>query len=153
MTPIDDILQADHVKLNLASRDKTGAVQEVLAQLKNATQVKDFPALELAVKERNAPAIVESGCGICLAHGRTNAVSTLIMAAGRSRDGIVCDELSDPVRLVFVAGIPPAFNAEYLRIVGAIARICRDKRQLDRLLAARTARQFVDILTAGEVGW
>jgi mannitol/fructose-specific phosphotransferase system IIA component len=50
-----------------------------------------------------------------------------------------------------VAGIPGTFNTEYLRIVGAIARICQDRHQLDRLLATKTKEDFLQLLEAGEV--
>ena len=150
MTPIADILQPSQVNLALTAGNKGDAVQEVLAKLNGDARVGDFAALGGAVLSRNTPASAENGCGICLAHGRTDSIASLVMAAGRSPEGFACADVSEPVRLVFVAGIPAAFNAEYLRIVGAIARICRDKHQLDRLLAAKTAGQFVDLLAAGE---
>ena len=73
------------------------------------------------------------------------------MSVGRSAGGIVFPKLTDPVRLVFVAGIPGAFTSEYLRIVGAIVRICRDRRQLDRLLTIKEPERFVSLLSSGEV--
>jgi len=151
MIPIGDILQPEHVNLSLAATDKDGAVEEVLSKLNGDLRVKDFIVLRKAVISRDAAAISENHCGICIAHGRTESVSGLVMAAGRSAAGFPCKEVPDPVHLVFVAGIPGAFNSEYLRIVGAIARICRDKHQLERLLAARDAEYFVGLLGAGEV--
>ena len=53
--------------------------------------------------------------------------------------------------LFFVAGIPSAFTSEYLRIVGAIVRMCRDRRQLRSLLLAKNAERFVTLLGSGEV--
>jgi mannitol/fructose-specific phosphotransferase system IIA component (Ntr-type) len=73
------------------------------------------------------------------------------MSAGRSVEGIVFPKLADPVKLVFVAGIPGAFTSEYLRIVGAIVRTCRDKRQLDRILSTNDPDRFVALLSSGEV--
>lgn len=151
MIPIGDILLPGQINLALAARDKAGAIGEVLGKLRGDARVKDFDVLERVVGERNAPAIAENGVGICLAHGRTDSVASLVMAAGRSAEGFACPEVGEPVKLVFVAGIPTAFNAEYLRIVGAIARICRDRHQLERLLAAKTPGHFLDLLVAGEI--
>lgn len=150
MTPIGDILQPDHVNLALAAETQIDAVEAVLSKLNGDPRVRDFAVLHAAVLDRNASAIAENGCGICLAHGRTEAISSIVMAAGRSPEGIP-NGTNAPVRLVFVAGIPGAFNSEYLRIVGAIARICRDKHQLDRLLAAKTSEEFIALLGAGEI--
>jgi PTS system fructose-specific IIC component len=151
MIPIGDILQPEHVNLSLAATDKAGAIAEVLSRLNGDPRVRDFSKLQEAVTVRDAAAISENHCGICIAHGRTESVSGLVMAAGRSLEGVNCPEVPDPVRLIFVAGIPRTFNSEYLRVVGAIARICRDKHQLERLLAARDPAYFVGLLGAGEV--
>lgn len=151
MIPIGDILQPDHVNLSMSATDKAGAVEEVLSKLNGDLRVKDFAILRKEVISRDAAAISENHCGICIAHGRTESVSGLVMAAGRSAAGFRVKEVPDLVHLVFVAGIPGTFNSEYLRIVGAIARICRDKHQLERLLAARDPAYFVGLLGAGEV--
>lgn len=151
MTPIADVLQPEHVVLALAAHDPAGSIEEVLARLEGDERVKNFAALREAVLSQPAPAISENGCGICVAHGRTEAVTSLLMSVGRSAGGIVFPKLTDPVRLVFVAGIPGAFTSEYLRIVGAIVRICRDRRQLDRLLTIKEPERFVSLLSSGEV--
>lgn len=151
MTPIGDILQPEHVNLSLSAGNGDAAVAEVLSRLNGDPRVKDFAAFEKAVTVRNAAAISENHCGICIAHGRTESVTGVVLAAGRSDPGFSCREVADPVRLVFVAGIPAAFNSEYLRIVGAIARVCRDRSQFDRLLSAKTAEDFIALLGAGEV--
>ena len=72
------------------------------------------------------------------------------MAAGRAASGLVSPEVSEKVSLVFVAGIPSAFNSEYLRIVGAIVRLCREKPLLDQLLSVHDPAEFVRLLSIGE---
>lgn len=151
MISIGEVLLPAHVNLVLAAQEKNEAINEVLSKLNGDFHVKDFPTFQKQVFQRDASAISENGCGICIAHARTEAVGSLVMAAGRTAVGIPCKETPDPVRLFFVAGIPAAFNAEYLRIVGAIARICRDRHQLERLLAAKDSEHFVSLLSAGEV--
>ena len=150
MIGISEILLPAHVNLALSSRDQTESVSEVLSKLNGDPRVLDWDALRLAVTERNAPAISCGPCGICIAHGRTNAVQSLVMAAGRSSDGITSLNVNEPVRLVFVAGIPAAFHSEHLRIVGAIARLCHDKDLLNKLLNVGEPEQFVELLRLGE---
>jgi mannitol/fructose-specific phosphotransferase system IIA component (Ntr-type) len=151
MTPIADVLQPDHVVLTLAAQDPANAIDEVLGRLEGDERVKNFATLREAVLTQPAPAIAENGCAICIAHGRTESVTSLVMAAGRSARGIVFPKLSESVKLVFVAGIPAAFTSEYLRIVGAIVRMCRDRRQLNRLLTTKDPERFVALLSSGEV--
>jgi PTS system nitrogen regulatory IIA component len=148
---IADVLQPDHVILALAARDPASAVKEVLARLEGDERVGNFEMLRDVVLAEPAPAVSENSIGICIAHGRTESVTSLVMAAGRSNEGVPYPGLADPVKLFFVAGIPSAFTSEYLRMVGAIVRMCRDKRQLRGLLAARDAERFVELLSSGEV--
>ena len=151
MTPIADVIQPDHVRLRLSAKEPSAAIDEVMATLEGDERVRDFAALRAAVYAQPAPAIAENGCGICIAHGRTELVASLVMSAGRSVEGIVFPKLAVPVKLVFVAGIPGAFTSEYLRIVGAIVRICRNKRQLDRILSTKDPDRFVALLSSAEV--
>ena len=151
MTPIGDVLHPDHVILRLASREPQGAIEEVLVKLEGDERVRNFASLRQAVHAQPATAVSENASGICIAHGRTDLVTSLVMAAGRSPEGVAYPGLRDPVRLFFVAGIPSAFTSEYLRIVGAIVRICRDKRQLRGLLTAKDAGRFIELLGLGEV--
>lgn len=151
MIPISEILLPGQINLALAAHDQAGGVDEVLSKLNGDSRVQDWNALMQSVTERNAPALSCNNCGICIAHGRTNAVSSLVMAAGRSARGLVSPEVRDKVRLVFVAGIPSAFDSEYLRIVGAIARLCRDKSLLDKLLTVQDPGDFIKLLSVGEV--
>lgn len=150
MIPIAEILTSDHVNLALASRDQAGGVEEVLAKLNGDPRVENWEELRSSVIERNAPALSAGGCGICIAHGRTNAVHSLVMAAGRSTTGVSSPEIREKVRLIFVAGIPSAFDSEYLRIVGAIARVCRDEAVLKKLLTVDDPAKFVALLASGE---
>ncbi len=150
MIPISEILQADHVNLALSATDQDGGVLEVLGKLRGDARVQDWEALHAAVIDRAAPALSCSGSGVCIAHGRTNAVTSLVMAAGRSSGGLSSKGIREKVQLVFVAGIPSAFDSEYLRVVGAIARLCRDKEMLDKLLHVADPARFVELLATGE---
>ena len=150
MIPISEILTPSHVNLALAAEDQVSGVQEVLSKLNGDPRVMDWDSLGLAIIGRNAPAISCGPCGICIAHGRTNAVQSLVMAAGRSADGLTSPNIQERVRLVFVAGIPAAFHSEYLRVVGAIARLCHDKALLNNLLSVQDPEKFVSLLSSAE---
>lgn len=150
MISISDILLPAHVNLALTSKDQASGVEEVLSKLNGDARIKNWDGLHASVLERNAPALSCNECGVCIAHGRTNAVDSLVMAAGRSAAGLSSPQINDRVRLVFVAGIPSAFDSEYLRLVGALARICRDKNLLDKLLGVADPARFVELLVSGE---
>lgn len=144
---IDEILRPEDVKLSLRSQDKAGAVDEVLTQLRGDERVKNWEVLREAIIERDAPALDDEGVGLCIAHARTPSVGSLVVAAGRSTDGVACPEVSASVKLFFVAGVPSTVDSEYLRLVGAIVRVCRNPKEFAKLLSAEDGDSFVEILT------
>lgn len=150
MISIRQILQPGHVNLALSSTEMGTAVGEVLASLSGDIRILQWNTLKDAILERNAPAIDAAGCGIIIAHGRTDAVGSLVMAAGRSNEGFSSKDTKEKVRLVFVAGIPSALNNEYLRVVGTIARLCSKKELVEKLLTSANPTEFIDILCSGE---
>lgn len=151
MISISDILVPEHVNLALAATTPRDAVEEVMGKLHGDPRVGDFGKFAAAVIARDAPALDAGGLGICIAHGRTDAVDSLVMAAGRSQKGVRFRDVRVPVKLVFVAGIPSAFDSEYLRIVGVIARLCREPSTAEALLAAPDGAAFVGLLEAASV--
>jgi mannitol/fructose-specific phosphotransferase system IIA component (Ntr-type) len=84
-----------------------------------------------------------------LHHARTESVTALILAAGRRDGGLISSGPGNQARLVFVAIIPEAMNNEYLRILGAIARVCREEDHLKALLEAGDQNQFLSQLEQG----
>jgi len=145
---IDEILHPDEVDLSLRADTKVAAIEEVLSLLRGDERVTNWEGLRNAVVERDAPAIEHEGRCICIAHGRTRAVTSLTMAAGRSEAGIICPEASRPVHLLFTVGIPAAMSSEYLRLVGSIVRVCREEELMTELLAAADGETFVERLAS-----
>lgn len=145
---IDEILQTTDVNLALKADTKTAAVEEVLSQLRGDSRVLHWEELRRVVIERDAPAIEHEGRCICIAHGRTKAVSALTMAVGRSEQGVLCPETQLRANLLFVVGIPSAMDSEYLRLVGAIVRVCRNAAEMDELMSAPDGAAFVEVLAA-----
>ena len=150
MISLSEILLPEHINLGLDASDEATAVEELLFPLRGDIRINNWDAFRASVLDRAAPAVsTDDGCGIVIAHGRTNAVNSLVMSAGRSPNGFPSPQIAGPVRLVFLVGIPTALNQDYLRVVGTIARLCGKPETLQKLLQAPNARAFLDLL----LGW
>lgn len=146
------VLRPAQIDLRMRATSQQEAVTDLLALLRTDERVTDFARLEQAVITRNAPALCENGIGLCIAHGRSDCLQSLVMAAGRLENPFpLCGEFGakSNLRLVFVAGIPSSLSSEYLRLVGAIARICSQQEGIDLLLEATTPQSFLDVLENG----
>ncbi|MFM8365735.1 MAG: PTS sugar transporter subunit IIA [Verrucomicrobiota bacterium] len=151
MISISEILLPEHINLDLNASDSRTAVEELLFPLRGDFRISDWDALRASILERDAPAIPAGpDCAILIAHGRTNAVNSLVMSAGRSKEGFTAEGTPGKIRLVFVVGIPTALSQDYLRVVGTIARLCAKPDHLEKLLTTPQAAQFLALLLAWE---
>jgi PTS system nitrogen regulatory IIA component len=75
----------------------------------------------------------------------------MVMAAGYSQAGIGRGEGKPRVHYVFVIGVPVTMAADYLRIVGALARIFIKAEDDPQLLSAGSAQEFIDLLARREM--
>ena len=151
MIPIADLLPADHISLDLAATDPAEAIAEVAALVKGDVAVIDWSALLSGVKA-SAPCLEEAECdfAMCLPHTRGDCVTGMVMSVGRSTAGIAFPGVALPVRYVFCIAVPRALAADYLRIVGLLARVFKDPAAECELRAAETAGDFISLLSRRE---
>lgn len=151
MITIEDVLLPKHIVLDLEATTPAGAILEVAELLRGDERVSDWNTMYEGLRDGHSCIINEFGRGMCIPHARTKGVSAMAMAAGRSVEGIVFEDLSIRAHYIFVIGVPEALAADYLRIVGALARIVKSSGPEAALLAATTRNEFRDALIAGEV--
>ena len=151
MITIEDVLSSKHTLLELKSDTAAGAVYEVAELLKGDDRVSDWNLFYQQLKDGNSCIANREGFGMCIPHARTSGVSSMVMAAGRSREGIVFESSHVRVHYIFVIGVPAALASDYLRIIGALARIIKSPATETALRAATTRQEFRDTLAAGEL--
>jgi len=151
MMTIDHLLRSDDVGLELKARQPAKAIEEVAALLKGAPQVLDWNALLKGVLAA-APCLAEpaGGFALCIPHTRGECVNAMVMSAGRSTEGVVFPGVELPVRYIFCIAVPRALAADYLRIVGLLARVFKDPAAEAELRAAATGADFVELLSRRE---
>ena len=154
MITIGDILSPKQVTLELTATTRESAILEVAQLLRGDERVRDWNGFVGAIKTGNTCMANEAGFGVCIPHARTNEVSSMVMAVGRARKGIWFGEEGDPERVlahyIIVIGVPVALAADYLRIIGAIARTFRSSKSEAALRGAATKQGFIQLLTENE---
>ncbi len=151
MITLADILPATHITLEVAATTPRAAIDEVAALVKNDPGVDDWSAL-LAGVHAVAPCLPEpeGGFAICIPHTRGECVSAMVMSVGRSAAGVAFPGVELPVRYVFCIAVPRALAADYLRIVGLLARVFKDPAAECELRAAATPADFIALLSRRE---
>jgi mannitol/fructose-specific phosphotransferase system IIA component (Ntr-type) len=150
MNTLCDSLLSKDVRLPLKASDHHDALEEILSSLRSDVRVRDWEELRSTLLSNSLKEQFHAIPGaMFLHHCRTESVTELILAAGRHTCGIVMPGRKERIHLVFVAAIPEALNTEYLRILGAISRVCNDPASMKELLACGNTVEFLNLLEKG----
>lgn len=139
--PTEPLFSPARVRLDFAAPDRASALRTAAELLDGDARVGSWDEFRSSIGSRQVVDLDLAGGagGVMIAHGRGRAVTGLALAAARW-------SAPDGPRLIFVFAIPAAMSDEYLRRVGALARVCRDPGKLAALRAAPTAADFMSLL-------
>jgi nitrogen PTS system EIIA component len=151
MITIGDILRPGCVDLNLAHTAQDAAILHTVDLLRGDERVLDWPALLKGIQSRDPCIAGGQEFDICIPHARTNAVDSMVMAAGRSVAGIERGGGKPRVHFIFAIGVPVQMASDYLRIIGALARIFLDEKTACELRSAATVQEFLGLLARKEM--
>jgi len=141
-----DIFEPNQVTLNLRATTQNDAILETAELLRTNGRVTQYYEFADAVMEREGRSSTNTGEGIAFPHARTDLVSEIVLAIGRSKSGVRFTGSTEPVHLIFLLGVPQKMVTAYLVCVGSIARIVRPDDARAALMSATTPKDFVAIL-------
>lgn len=147
---ISTLLDPARILLQVRQQKRTAAIHEVARLLDGHPDIDNFPAFynELLTRERLDPTYI--GNETALPHARTEHASRIVVAAGRSGEGIHFENCGQNVRFVFVIATPKTQPTEYLTLVGGLCRLMKDPGLRDALAAAASPAEFIDAFTQAE---
>ena len=103
---LSSLLDPTRITLHVTSAKRTAALNEVARLLEGHAGVTNFQGFynELLARERLVPTCL--GNEISLPHARTEHVTEIVVAVGRSEAGVHFENGNQNVRLMFVLGTP-----------------------------------------------
>jgi hypothetical protein len=154
MLTLPDILRGQQVDLALSTHETDKALHALSRLLQGAPGMMRWDAFDAEVK-RDGKLI---GSQSLLSHVRTDHVSAMLLAAGRieadpaAAASAAADAGVGGARFIFLIAVPNTFAADYLRIVGALARSLRNPAIIKALQQTGSPDDFVRILCDGAAG-
>lgn len=148
---LSELLTPDRVRVPLRAASKDALLEELVAVLSDAGAVGDAGGVLRAVRDRERVLSTGVGSGVAIPHGKSEAVPQLAMAAGLTSDPVEFDALDgEPVRLLFLLVGPDSAAGQHVKALSRISRLVRRDAFRERLIAARTAEEFVSIVAEAE---
>ena len=144
------LLDPSRIVLAVQSTKRTAALNEVARRLDGHPSVTNYAGFYQELLARDRLDTTCLGNEIALPHARTEHVSDLVLAIGRSPSGVVFEKGDQNVRLLFVLGTPKSNPMGYLQVVSTLCKIFKDPANREALLVAGTPEAFAGVLLAAE---
>jgi len=143
---LTDLLVEKQINLELGDLTQSGALRELVDLFSANPCVHDLDGFHEALLNREKINSTVVGNGVAFPHARTDCVDKIVLAAGRSTQGVKFENSPAPVHLIFVIGTPKALISDYLVCVGALARTVKNREMCQRLMQAKTPAEFIQLL-------
>jgi opine dehydrogenase len=153
---IAQLLTPGAVIPRIDASSKDAAIQRLVSSMAAGRDVDVQAALrDIALRDRSGPTLLPAEPYLlALPHASTNACKQLIMAVGTSQEGIPWNASgSHRAHVVVVILAPPQSYPLYLRVLGRIARLCRQEGFVRDLLRAETPEALTSTIAAAEEPW
>ncbi|MBK7142298.1 MAG: CBS domain-containing protein [bacterium] len=142
-----NLLVEHRIKMNLRSRTKDDAVQELLTMMRDEGVQFDYQAVLQSVREREEVEDTSYGHGFAFPHARTDAVKEMYIAIGVSKAGFEGKTLdSIPVHVVCLLLTPSSIAKLYLQSLSGMARFARLPGTLEKLLGTDNPNDLIKLV-------
>lgn len=144
---ITDFLKEDCIVINMKSREKKGALSELLKLLETNNYIKDSNEILETILEREKLGSTGIGQGIAVPHAKTDQIENLVGAVGISNSGISFDSLDgEPVNVIFLIIAPTKSIGLHLKALAKIARLLKNRTFRNALRNAKTPSEVLQII-------
>jgi fructose-specific phosphotransferase system IIA component len=148
---LTELLSVERIRIPLRAQTKDELLDELVGVCADYNDIEDRDDVLRAVREREAVLSTGIGHGVAIPHGKSAAVAELRMAAGRTAEPLDFDALDgEPVSLFFLLVGPESAAGPHIKALSRISRLVRQDEVRQRLLAARSAEEFLQALQEAE---
>lgn len=148
---LKELLNEQLIKLNLESQTKIEALSEMVDLLASSGDIKDKDLFLDSVVDREAMGSTGIGNGVAIPHGRVDVAQNLVIAFGRSKQGVEFDSLDkEPVYLFFMLAAPKQDVGAYLKALAELSRLLKEEEFRIALHDAESNKQVIEIISRYE---
>jgi mannitol/fructose-specific phosphotransferase system IIA component (Ntr-type) len=147
---LSSLLDPSRIQLHVQNTKRTAALNEIAQQLKGHPEVTNFEGFYGEMLARDRLDTTCLGNEIALPHARTEHVKSIVLAVGRSDNGILFEQSNETVRLIFMLGTPKTKPGDYLLVVSALCKILKGPADRASFMAAQTPEAFIAAIVAAE---
>jgi mannitol/fructose-specific phosphotransferase system IIA component (Ntr-type) len=141
-----ELIDPGQIALNLRARSQSEAMREMVDLLIANGKIDNAGRFLNKIQERERTNSTYAADGVAFPHARTKLVKEIVLGIGRTEAGIPWTNKGEIAHLIFLIAVPERLISDYLVVVGAIARITKDRPLRTLLLHAENVDEFVATL-------
>ena len=136
---------------HLQAKTKDELLKEIVDQFVRVKYLKNSDIVLEMLRQREILGSTGIGKGIAIPHGRTTSASEIMIAFGKSKEGINYDSIDGkPVNLIFMIIAPPQDERNmYLPILGKMVEILNKAKNRGKLMSAEKFEDFIEVISKG----
>ena len=148
---LTDILKVEQIKVPLAADTKQGVIEELVDLLAGQGKLLDRDKALQAVMEREQTRTTGIGEGVAIPHGKTSAVSQMLIALGKAPQGVDFASIdSRPVTLVLLLLSPADQTGLHIQALARISRLISLDAFRKKVAAASSPQDILQIIQQQE---
>ncbi len=146
-----ELLDEKFILTDFKSDDKEYIINELIDLYKENDKVNDIEKVRTAILDREKIMSTGVGNGFAIPHGKTNAVTDVIAAFGKSKNDIDYDALDgNPVHLVFLLVGRDDMVSKHIKLLSRISRLMNKDEFRERLVNSNSKEEIINIFKEEE---
>jgi len=144
---MDQILISGFINENLQAKNKTDALQELVQTIIDGGLKLDLAAVMEVLQQREKLGSTGIGDGVAIPHGKIPLLPELVVAFGRSKEGISFDSIDGkPVHIFFLLLAPENSAGQHLKVLAKISKMLKVVDFRKKLMDAKNHDELHQII-------
>jgi len=149
-----ELLKEKNILTEFSSENKNDIINKLIDLLEGDERVIDIEEIRKCVFEREEKMSTGVGKGFAIPHGKTNSVTDIVAAFGKSEKPIEFDSLDgEPVHIVFLLVGKETLIAKHIKLLSRISRMMNIEEFRKRLIEADSKESILKIFTEEEASY
>lgn len=151
---VSDILKKEFILSDLNGNTKEEVINELIDLFKGDTRVTDLEKVRTAVLDREKIMSTGVGKGFAIPHGKTNAVTEILAAFGKTNTPIDYQSLdSQPVQLIFLLVGKDNLVSTHIKLLSRISRMMNKDDFRKKLIEADSSAGILQMFIEEEANY
>ena len=139
--------EEDLITFELKSEDKDSVITELVDIVSKSKLIRDRDELLGDILERENLVTTGIGYGVAFPHAKTKAAKGIVIAFGRSDEGLDFDAMDKkPVHLFFLIAAPEDAIGAHLNVMARLSFLMRSEDTRTKLMEVKSPGELLTIL-------